>query len=163
MKTAHLVSVVLALSAAALASAQPPGGDTPRRGPRGRGPSPLIRALDANHDGEISAAEIASAAAALLTLDTNHDGQLTRDELRPARPADAPAPSADGPRGGRGRPDGAGRPGDPVMLALDADGDGTLSAAEIANAPRSLAALDANKDGKLTRDELRPLPPATNN
>ena len=26
-----------------------------------------------------------------------------------------------------------------------------------------LAALDANKDGKLTRDELRPIPPASNN
>lgn len=45
------------------------------------------------------------------------------------------------------------------MLALDANGDGTLSAAEIANAPASLAALDTNKDGKLTFDELRPLPP----
>jgi hypothetical protein len=47
----------------------------------------------------------------------------------------------------------------PLMLALDANSDGDLSAAEISNAPASLLALDANKDGKLTRDELRPLPP----
>ena len=48
------------------------------------------------------------------------------------------------------------------MLALDADTDGALSAAEIGNAVASLKALDANSDGKLTRDELRPLPPAAN-
>ena len=48
----------------------------------------------------------------------------------------------------------------PVMLALDANNDGTLSAAEIANAPASLKALDANHDGGLSRDELQPLPPA---
>ena len=53
------------------------------------------------------------------------------------------------------------RHSDPVMLALDADTDGTLSTGEIANAVASLRALDANSDGKLTRDELRPLPPTT--
>jgi hypothetical protein len=46
------------------------------------------------------------------------------------------------------------------MLALDADKDSALSAAEIANATASLNALDADKDGKLTRTELRPEPPA---
>ena len=46
-------------------------------------PSPLVGALDANHDGVIDADEIANASAALKTLDKNGDGQLTRDELRP--------------------------------------------------------------------------------
>ena len=46
------------------------------------------------------------------------------------------------------------------MLALDANSDGALSAAEIAKAATSLAALDLNKDGQLTVDEFRPLPPA---
>ena len=46
------------------------------------------------------------------------------------------------------------------MLALDANNDGDLSAAEIANATTSLKALDLNADGKLTPDEYRPLPPA---
>jgi hypothetical protein len=45
------------------------------------------------------------------------------------------------------------------MLALDANADGILGAAELANATRSLSALDGNKDGALSRDELRPLPP----
>ena len=51
---------------------------------------------------------------------------------------------------------------DLMMVALDANKDGALSASEIAGAVASLRALDANSDGKLTRDELRPLPPAKN-
>ncbi|MBL9201686.1 MAG: hypothetical protein JNL39_14340 [Opitutaceae bacterium] len=170
MKTAQIVSLVLTLSGVTLASAQAPGEGGPRRGgpggPGGRGPSPIIRVLDADKNGEVSAAEIANASAAILSLDANKDGNLTLEELRPARPANAPARPAEGTRAGRpggGRPDGARGPVDPVMLALDADSNRALSAEEIANASRSLAALDANKDGKLTRDELRPLPPAAAN
>ena len=44
---------------------------------------PVLAALDADHDGEISASEIANASAALTKLDKNHDGQLTPDELIP--------------------------------------------------------------------------------
>lgn len=44
----------------------------------------------------------------------------------------------------------------PVMAALDADGDGVISAEEINNAPAALRKLDKNGDGKLTEDELRP-------
>jgi len=44
---------------------------------------PVLAALDANHDGEISASEILNAPAALLTLDKNRDGQLTEGELLP--------------------------------------------------------------------------------
>jgi Ca2+-binding EF-hand superfamily protein len=44
---------------------------------------PVLAALDANHDGEISASEILNAPAALLTLDKNRDGQLTEGELVP--------------------------------------------------------------------------------
>jgi len=42
----------------------------------------------------------------------------------------------------------------PVLRALDADGDGTISAAEIANAPAALRSIDANNDGVLTEDEV---------
>ena len=42
----------------------------------------------------------------------------------------------------------------PVLWALDADGDGTISAAEIANAPAALRSIDANNDGVLTEDEV---------
>ncbi|MEP0842407.1 MAG: hypothetical protein HRF43_06815 [Phycisphaerae bacterium] len=47
------------------------------------GPGPLMRALDADQDGALSARELANAPAALATLDANKDGRLTRDELRP--------------------------------------------------------------------------------
>lgn len=49
-------------------------------------PSPIMEALDRNHDGVLSSAEISGATAALLELDTNKDGQLTQEELRPKRP-----------------------------------------------------------------------------
>ncbi len=42
----------------------------------------------------------------------------------------------------------------PVMTALDSDGDGNLSMAEVQAAPASLAKLDGDKDGKLVASEL---------
>jgi hypothetical protein len=163
-----------ALTVATALSAQPParggrgpggpGGAGPHEGPgRGPGGHPLIRVLDADHDREISASELANASAALLTLDTNGDGIVSQDELRPPRPADAPPPPADRPgRPADRRPPPAGvdhpKPFDPILLALDSDGDCALSAVEIANAPTSLKALDANGDGKLTPDEFMPMP-----
>lgn len=71
-----------------------PGGMGPRRMP----PSPLMEALDANHDGVIDATEIANASAALKSLDKNGDGKLTQDELRPPRPQGGPGrpPRQDG-------------------------------------------------------------------
>ncbi len=53
------------------------------------------------------------------------------------------------------------RPGGPLRLvlqALDTDKDGSLSAAEIAAAPKTLLTLDRNADGQLTPDELAPRP-----
>ena len=52
--------------------------------------------------------------------------------------------------------DGQRRPGNPIIAALDANGDGTIDATEISNAPAALRKLDKNGDGKLTREELRP-------
>jgi hypothetical protein len=169
MKKLTRLLFTLSLSAAAVLSAQdqtppqgphhggPGGPGGPGRHGRGPGGSPFVRALDTDHDGVISAAELANAPAALRALDANGDGSVTLDELRPARPADAPTPPPGAPpRDGRGRP----HPVDPIMLALDADHDGVLSSGEIARATASLSALDANHDGKLTPDEYRPLPPA---
>jgi len=127
---------------------------------------PIIMALDANHDGVISADEIANAAAALKTLDKNGDGQLTKDEYMPPRPPGRPGDPEEGPPGGphdgpppADSPNGMNkhkRPVPPVVAALDTNGDGIISADEIAAAPTSLLKLDKNGDGKLTMDELRP-------
>lgn len=156
MKTQRIIVLGLCLTTATAGLAQASEGERgPHRGGRGRGGHPVVRVLDADKNREISAAELANSATALRTLDANNDGTISMDELRPARPADAPA-SSDAPRDGRGGD--RQRPADPVMLALDANSDRALSAAEIANAPTSLVALDANKDGKLTHDELRPVP-----
>lgn len=145
----------------------PPGGG-PGRGHRPP-PMPLIMALDTNHDGIISADEIANAAAALKTLDKNGDGQLTKDEYLPPRPAriqgngagaqheGPPPPDAQNDGSGQNHPK---RPVPPIVAALDANGDGIISADEIANAPAALLKLDKNGDGQLTMDELMgPRPP----
>ena len=57
-------------------------------------------------------------------------------------------------RGDRGRGDFR-RP-DPVLEAIDADEDRTLSAEEIDAAGTALVSLDKNGDGNLTKDELAP-------
>ena len=59
------------------------------------------------------------------------------------------------PEGGRGRDGGPPRM-NPMFAALDANGDGTIDAAELANASVALKKLDRNGDGKLTDDEVRP-------
>jgi hypothetical protein len=61
--------------------------------------------------------------------------------------------------GGPNGPGGFGPPPHPVVLALDRDGDGVLSADEIANAPRAILSLDQDGDGALSDFELRPPPP----
>ena len=43
-----------------------------------------------------------------------------------------------------------------IISVLDADGDRTISAEEIAGAPAALKKLDKNNDGQLTRDEIGP-------
>lgn len=44
----------------------------------------------------------------------------------------------------------------PLMMALDADKDGSISASEIENASKALATLDKDGDGALSPEELRP-------
>lgn len=124
----------------------------PHGGPGGRMGPPFVAVIDADKNGVLSAEEIAGAPAALATLDTNSDGNVTVAEIHAQRPANAPQRPTP--------PQGAEAPkphGNPVMLALDADGNFELSSSEIANAATSLKTLDANSDGQLTSDELRPM------
>ncbi len=52
------------------------------------------------------------------------------------------------------RPGGFGRPPSPIMDVLDTNGDGELSAAELAKAPEVLKKLDKNGDGRLSDEEF---------
>ena len=154
---ARIFALSLALALPALAQDQAPPPPPPGRHPP---LPPVITALDVNRDGIIDVTEIAGAPTALLALDANGDGQLTKEELIPAPPSGG---------NGQGRPPGPppGRSGKnpgqppvpPIMAALDANGDGTLDAAEIANAAVTLKTLDTNGDGELTFDEILPPPP----
>jgi Spy/CpxP family protein refolding chaperone len=67
-------------------------------------------------------------------------------------------PPGEGPRDGgvQGGPAPGNRPKPPIETALDANGDGVIDAAEIANAAVALKKLDKNGDGKLTPGEYHP-------
>ena len=129
------------------------GGETQNRGPAGDRPNvmqtdPVLSALDKDHNGEISADELAAAPTALLKLDKNQDGKLSEDEVT------AGSGGRDGQAGGQRRRRG---PGIMRMMkalsALDADESGTIEEAEIKNAAVALRKLDENRDGKLTEEE----------
>lgn len=102
----------------------------------------VLDALDLDHDGVISAPEIALAANSLRKLDKNHDGKLTIDECGLKLP--------------RGVDPAAVMQSHPVLAALDVNHDGVISREEIQYASWALHTLDRNHDGKLTIDELLP-------
>ena len=95
--TTALVGITALMLWAGAVVAQPPGRGGgppgaqpgPGGGPQGRGMgpgmmmSPLLAALDADGDGELSAKEINSAVAALKKLDKNGDGKVDREEMGP--------------------------------------------------------------------------------
>jgi len=145
-KTIHLT---LALLAGAAATAQEPEGHKGHRPPP---VPPLFAIFDEDRDGVLSEQEIGSAADALGKLDRDGDGKITREEMRPPKPDGGDAPDASVPKG----PPPGMRPPPPVIAALDADGDGTISAEELKAAPESLKELDENGDGELSPEELHP-------
>jgi hypothetical protein len=85
-----LIAASSSMSFAQGADQHPPDGRPGRPEAGRRPPPPIIAALDLNHDGVISADEIAKAPESLKKLDKNGDGQLTRDELRPPHPPGGP-------------------------------------------------------------------------
>ena len=146
-----ILSVVFA-AGLATASAQPPGGRGGPRGP-GRGPMPIIEALDADHDHIISAEEIKNATALLLSLDKNNDGMLKENEFAGDRGEPGPGRGPDGPgdgRSGRRPMEGRGRPGGPGR----GDHDGPPPPPNPERMIEHAMEFDADKDGKLSREEL---------
>ena len=124
--------------------------------------NPLIEAIDTDHDGELSAQEIANAAKALLALDTNRDGKLTQAELMPDL-----APRGQGQRGqgrggqgaggmGGGMGGGAGGAGDFVqrLMNLDQNGNGKIEVNEVPPPMlRMLQGADTDGDQSISREE----------
>ncbi|MCA9139753.1 MAG: hypothetical protein KDB00_23435 [Planctomycetales bacterium] len=138
-----------------------PGGFGGPGGPGGFGgppPNPLVEAIDANADGEITLAELAEANAILAKLDRNKDGKLTGEELRP---------SFGGGRGFGGPdhdhehgPEGGAAVESPLAawMTLDKNNDGKLTKSEVGQRMQSLIArADTDKDGVATREELAKL------
>lgn len=124
-----------------------------------------LMAFDADGDGKLSKAELPERFRGIFDrADENHDGFLTADEIRKVAAAQAAPPESAGP-GGRGGPEG-GRGGprgemnfirmDPILAAVDTDGDGVLSAEEIRNAAVAVRKLDKDGDGKVSREEAMP-------
>jgi Ca2+-binding EF-hand superfamily protein len=106
----------------------------PPMGPPG---GPLMRVLDADKDGALSAEEIANAAAALLTLDLDGDGALSREELMP------PPPEGEGPEGFV-----------EFIMGFDADEDGLVTAEELPEHLQHLIELiDTNGDDAIDAEE----------
>jgi Ca2+-binding EF-hand superfamily protein len=125
-----------------------------------------LMAFDANADGKLSKSEMPERFQGIFDrADENKDGFLTPEEIRKMAAAQAAAPASTGP-GGRGDGEGRRNEGprgeinfirmDPVLAAVDTNGDGILSAGEIRDAPESLRKLDKNGDGKVTREEAIP-------
>jgi len=144
-------TAILSLTLATFASIAVVGNAAGRQqgpGPDVLPPSQLLQALDLNKDGVLSKAELAKAASSLGALDLNGDGVISAEEFMPAPPPafdgeDAPPPP----------------PPEPLLAALDSDGDGVIDGAELAAASDSLLSLDRNGDGVLSLEELRPAHP----
>ena len=164
MKILRLILLSLTASTGSLASAQSPAllplanSDqstiSSARFPSHRLHGTIVAALDIDRDGVISTSEMVNAPTVLRALDLNGDGVLATDELRrikPSRPSVWPA-LADGRANAGGRMSSSFL----VAFALDANHDGEIQMAEIANAALSLKALDVNGDGQLSANELRP-------
>lgn len=156
---AALAAVGLLSSAAWAQRPEQPGGSRPG-GPGGRFSPPVLTALDADQDGEISGEEIENAVKALKGLDKDGDGKLSRTELMGERPSfgrpGAGTPGSRTPGGGTpGGPGGGAEGFVSRLMQNDKDGDGKLTKDELPERAQGLLdRADENKDGLLDKDEV---------
>jgi Ca2+-binding EF-hand superfamily protein len=181
LKTCLSVSAIV-LATASLTLAQPPGGRGPGEGPE----SNVDRMFnhDENKDGKLGKNEVPGQLQGIFArADKDEDGFLSKEEVQAYFRSRAEEQGngrgegrggREGREGGRSREGGGrggfggrsesgtgpggprGMPPFPVMMVLDADGNGEISADEINNATAALKKLDRNRNGKLDADELRP-------
>jgi len=118
---------------------------------------PVLAALDADHDGEISTREMQNAPAALKSLDSNGDGRLTPDELLPDPLANAVAHFMPLESHGRiSKHEWSSRFAkryQGFFEAADQNHDGVVTEEEVRK--EILRRADQNRDGILTQEELR--------
>jgi len=125
-----------------------------------------LMAFDANGDGKLSRSELPERFQGIFDrADQNKDGFLTPEEIRKMAAAQA-APAESMGRGGRGGGEGGRGDGprgdmnfirmDPILAAVDTNGDGVISAEEIRNSADAIRKLDKDGDGRVTREEAMP-------
>jgi Ca2+-binding EF-hand superfamily protein len=102
-------------------------------------------AMDADHDGKVSAAEHAAGAKSMFaTMDANHDGKVTAEEMSAAHKAITGRAAGKSDMSAQDK-----------IKAVDGDGDGILTADEHARASAAMfAKMDRDKDGYLSKEEM---------
>lgn len=168
MKPVKFAAFVLTLAVPVIAMAQPPEGRRPEGGPPEGGffgggagreggrrmPNPLLDALDADKNGELSTEEIANATAALKSLDKNSDGKLDVAEMRPNFEGMGRGGFGQGPGGEGGQGSGSEEMLTRLM-AMDANKDGKLAKDELPERLQSMFARgDKNEDGSMDKEEV---------
>ncbi len=141
---------------------EPKKGERERPRRDGRGAEEMAKKADTNGDGNVSKDEIPEErremfAKMLERLDDDGDGALTIEQFTRGIQAGQRDGGPRPPGSAEGSPPGDGRmPAFPLMRALDVDGDGELSSAEVSNAAKAIASLDKDGDGKISRREMLP-------
>ena len=113
---------------------------------------PLMKVLDTDQDGSLSAIEIANASKTLIQLDKNGDGVINSEEMRPD-----PSPMMGG--FSSAGPGGSGPMNGQMMTKLfesrDKDNDGKLTGEEIPERMQDkVKMMDKDGDGAITKAEF---------